>query len=201
MARPWFRHDAMMRYDDSVRAMRVEFGPIGDLAWRCLLEVLAQAESGSVRVHPDELAGMFAFPRTWKFDGLAWLRAGAKRGLFRLRPNRDSTYGVTVERWEKYQPEFETPSGVRKRKATSRGQKSPGSHSDNPVTTLGQSQATYVTNEVPPNPHGFAGKPNGKPKREPESPGRIPVFDDDYERKTEAVRDELERARQLREAK
>lgn len=130
MPRAWFRHDSQMRYDPAVERLVDEFGAIGDLLWRRLLEVRCQADR-DLDVTIEGLASMLAVRPSWEIDLGAWLARAADVKLIKLRNGRDNRVLVRISAWEKHQPTFERTDHAREKKRRQRAQTSPG-------TTAGQ---------------------------------------------------------------
>ena len=146
MPRAWFRHDASMRYDPSIRTLGREFGAPGVVAWNSLLELHCESDDG-ITILREDLAPALMIPNEWNLDvGGAWLDRCAELGLVtvrHVRSRREHTVTRPVQirarAWRRKNPDYDTKEAQAERKRRSRGKSvtvtSQDGHSDNAVTS------------------------------------------------------------------
>lgn len=148
MARAWFRHQPNMRYDPAVSILCEEFGPLGDLVWRRLLELHCDDDEG-ITIRRADLRTALALRPEWEIDLDAWLVRAAQLKLVTVRSRRDNRASsvrgmctVRARRWTIYNPDYATREAAAERKRRSRGKSESEPESD------GHSDVT-VTSQAP----------------------------------------------------
>jgi hypothetical protein len=134
MPKSWFRHESQMRYDPAVDRLSEEFGPLGDLVWRRLLEVRCQADKDPV-VTVDILRTLLGLRPGWEIDLEKWLRRASELGLIRLAHPKKKRFNssatsenvrVVVRHWDRFQPPHVSAEYEREKKRRQRARLSPG---------------------------------------------------------------------------
>lgn len=146
MGRTWFRHEDSLRNDDAINELVDDFGPLGDLVFRRLLEVRSQ-EGKDIVASTEELARMLNLRPSWRFPLDRWVVAASKLKLISVRRGRKNRRIIRIFKWDDYQPEWVTREAAAERKRRSRARQSQESHSDSHSDKTVTSHTTNVTNE------------------------------------------------------